>query len=32
MGVERLVVDIPVGRGTKVQELKDAESLGLDLY
>lgn len=27
MGVERLVVDIPVGRGTKVQELKDAESL-----
>lgn len=27
MGVERLVIDIPVGRGTKVQDLKEAETL-----
>ena len=27
MGVERLVVDIPVGRGTKAQDLGSAESL-----
>lgn len=27
MGVEKLVVDIPVGRGAKVQELREAESL-----
>jgi len=27
MGVEKLVIDVPVGRGAKVQELKEAESL-----
>ncbi|MEM4953110.1 MAG: AMP phosphorylase [Desulfurococcaceae archaeon] len=27
MGVEKLVIDIPVGHGAKVEELKDAESL-----